>query len=170
MFVQINDAYAALRRRLERRRPPACPRYVRKPKIAGRRIYARPGGAHRASSTRPSYSHPACRARRAVRAALTTSRVRRAARTALPSMPTRRHRPATRSHDDSPARDMRAIGRAVVRQIPTTVNLAVRAWLADARHGARSHRHPDAPHRRDHVYLPNIGWCWVTDEHPKVVI
>lgn len=165
MFVQINDAYAALRRRLERRRPPTRARaqYVRKSKVTGRTVYGQYPGAHRASATRPSYSHPALRAERVVRAATVPARP-----TPVPLR--RRRAPLATPRDASPPRDTRAVGRAVVlRKIPT-INAAVMAWFNDPHHGARSHRHPDAPHRRDHVYLPNIGWCWVTDEHPKVVI
>ena len=163
MFVQINAAYAALRDRIGGRRPEPG-RYVRKAKVTGRRVYARPV-SHRADSRRPSYSHPATRARRAFREAFTAPRVRRATRTAVPNAPARRQRPAT-PRDAAPSRSTRAIGRAVVRY--RTVNASVRAWLADPRHGARSHRAPDAGHRRAHVYLPSIGWCWDTEELPKV--
>lgn len=167
MFVRINEAYASLRRRLGAHENDDRPRYVRKAKVTGRRIYARPAG-HRADSTRPSYSHPATRARRAVRSLLTVPRVRRALRTALPTIPARTRRPKGVRRESTPARSTRAVGRAVVLYVPRTVNASVRAWLADARHACRSHRHPSAGHRRDHVYLPNIGWCWDTDEFPRV--
>jgi hypothetical protein len=55
-----------------------------------------------------------------------------------------------------------------VLYVPRTVNASVRAWLANPRHGARSHRAPSAGHRREHYYLPNIGWCWDTDEYESV--
>jgi len=169
MFVQINDAYAALRRRLERRRPPtrALARYARKPKVTGRTVYGQYPGTHRASAIRPSYSHPALRAERIVRAATVPAH-------RSPAPVRRRRAPAARPRDASPARDIRAVGRAVVLCKIPTINAAVTAWFNDPAHGARSHRaggnDPHAPHRREHVYLPNIGWCWVTDEHPKVVI
>ena len=164
MFVQINDAYAALRRRLERRRPEPSARYVRKPKVVGRRVYARPA-SHRADTRRPSYSAPAYRARRA----LAMNPVPR------PVAPRpRRRRPRTAAmafrRETARVRDIHAVGRAVVRYMPRTVNATVRAWLADQNHPRKSHRHPAAGQRREHVYLPNIGWCWGTDEFQKVTI
>ena len=167
MFVQINDAYAAIRRKLERRRPAApegC--YVRKPKVSGRRIYARPAG-HRSDAKRPSYSHPAYRARRMLA-------MNPVPRSAAPAYRPRRRRPRSAAvafrRESSPPRSTPAIGRAIVRYVPRTLNAAVRAWLADERHPCRSHRRPGAPHRRDQFYLPNIGWCWVTDEFPEVMV
>lgn len=150
MFV-IPFAIDALRARLLSR-PRRRPAYVRKPKVTGRRVYARPV-SHRADSRRPSYSHPVSRVRRAITG-------RRA-----PTVAKRRARPQRR---DAVPRDTRAVGRAIVKYVPRTINASVRAWLTDQAHARRSHRHPDAGHRRQHVYLPNIGWCWETDEHPKV--
>lgn len=137
-------------------------RYVRKPKVT------RPprAGLHRARLTRPSYSHPASRARRVVRQVLTPPRVRRSTRSALPTILRRTARTSRR--ESAPARSTRAIGRAVVRYVPKTINASVRAWLADQKHPRRSHRHPEAGHRREHIYLPNIGWCWDTDEYTRV--
>lgn len=144
---------------------PTAARYVRKPTVSRRpeRI-----GRHRASVTRPSYSHPATRARRAVRSILTPPRVRRALRFALPTVPVRRSRPRPTSRESAPPRSTRAVGTAVVLYVPRTVNVAVRAWLNDRNHPRKSHRHPDAGYRRAHVYLPNIGWCWGTDEYERV--
>jgi hypothetical protein len=144
MFVQINDAYARIRRGLSGRRPSGQSRYVRKSKVAERTVYGREPGRHAASTVRPSYSHPSNRRRRAVRALLTSRRPRVGARESVPP------------------RSARLAGQRV--------NATVRAWLADRQHPRRSHRHPDAPHRRQHTYLPCIGWCWVTDEYPKVTV
>lgn len=152
---------AALRTRARVRVGKPTGKYVRKPRIG-------PPARHRAGTLRPSYSHPATRARRAVRSVLTPPRVRRALRSALPTIPRRTARPRLAARESAPPRSTRAIGRAVVRYVPRTVNAAVRAWLNDPRRPRRSHRHPDAGHRRQHIYLPNIGWCWETDEYPRV--
>ena len=169
MFVQINEAYAAVRRRLEpRRRQPTEARYVRKSKVTGRRVYARPAG-HRADVRRPSYSHPAYRARRF----LAMNPVPHSA--APVGYRPRRRRPRSAAvafrRETARARDTtRAVGTAVVLYVPRTVNATVRAWLRDQYHPRKSHRHPDAGHRRQHIYLPNIGWCWETDQFQKVTI
>jgi len=177
MFVQIHSGYAAIRQALARRRVRTVPgpRYVRKARAShtpyGRRAWEHSAGhtgRHRASAVRPSYSHPASRARGAAYAVLRRPRP-------LPTGPGARRtsaapaRRAPAAHR-APARDAvppRSTALILARHIPSRMNATVRAWLADPNHGIRSHRPQNGPHRRDNVYLPSIGWCWVrTQERP----
>jgi hypothetical protein len=138
-----------IRVRFGRGRPPVAARYVRKQRVAPR--VAAYGGRHRASVIRPAYSAPS-RVIRPVRRAVyvVTRAVRPSARPVTPRLLARRS--GVRVREAAPAR--------------SSVNVTIRAWLADQGHGARTHR--ARPRRRDHVYLPSIGWCWDTGQFATI--
>jgi hypothetical protein len=156
------------------------PRYVRKARAAhtpyGRRDDRSAGhaGRHRASLTRPSYSHPASRARGAAYAVLRRPRP-------LPTGPGARRtsaapaRRAPAAHR-APARDA-VPPRSTVRRTADQAAIIHRWARQTIRERAATgvgtvRRHCANPRykSRDAMHLPYIGLCWDTAEMPHITI
>ena len=173
MFVQIHEGFAAVRAALTprpRRMPPT--RYTRKARpstlsTTPPRRYSRPAGHRAHGLTRPSYSHPAYRARHigrfiAIAAVARAERRPRRTRSTVTAAP--------RARESAPARS----------QIPDSRNAdrlaIIHRWAREsirdrARHGIGTiKRHAANPRwkSRDAIHLPYIGLCWDTAEQPKV--